>query len=126
MDKKTQILENFKSNFIQFIDALVEQFPSETDLYLVKVLFSTEQVSPQLMMQLFMERIYPNKKLIEKRDEKFFIENEDIFSGISNDKVGHFKRLWMSGILDDSDKVEVWRWFDVFIMLCDMYISETK
>lgn len=121
MDKKTQILEKFKKNLVQFVDALVEQFPSETDLYLVKLLFSTDQIPPTLMMNVFLSRVYPNKDLIKNRDEKFFIENEDIFSGLSKDKVGHFKKLWMSGNLDDTDKQEVWKWFDVFIILCEMY-----
>ena len=117
------VLKKFEDSIVNFLDALVEQFPNEEDFHLMKIIISTKQIPVTIIVEKFIEIIYPNKQMIKNRDEKFFLNNESIFSGVSVNKVNHFKKLWMSEYFYDSDKESLWNWFDLFISLCDSYIK---
>lgn len=119
------ILLEFKNQLINFFDELINQFPSEGDLVVIR-LFLSNQIPIRDVMNNFNYQLNKDNKLfktmIKNRDEQFFLDN-NLFdmAGSSRDKVSHFKRLWRSGVLDDEDKQVMWRWVDSFVYLTDKY-----
>ena len=121
------ILLEFKSQLINFFDELINQFPSEGDLVVIR-LFLTNQIPIRDVMNNFNYQLNKDnrilKTMIKNRDEQFFLDN-NLFElkGSSRDKVSHFKKLWRSGVLDDEDKRVMWKWVDSFVYLSDKYIK---
>jgi hypothetical protein len=116
------ILGRFKNVYMQFIDELLEQFPNEKELIVIRVFFE-DQVPVATVADAFIKHVLPHKKIISERDEKFFLENNHIFDMLDTGKVLHFKKLWTSPTLDNEDKKIIWTWFDTFCTLVDAYIK---
>lgn len=118
-----QILIQFKKSLISFIDELIEAFPREPDLIILRI-FLKDQVPIEDIMNKFIYAINKNdqefKKLIKDRNELFFLES-DVFENMSKIKSFNFKKLWRSGTLDDDEKLAVWRWVDSFVILSERY-----
>jgi len=85
MEARIKLLTVFKSNLIEFLDTTIEQFPQETDLFLVKTFF-TEFCSPVEIMNYFVENLLTPDivKMINERNEEFFLKNDSLFSNIEN------------------------------------------
>lgn len=119
------ILQEFKNQLVSFFDELINQFPSEGDLVVIR-LFLSNQIPIRDVMNHFNYQLNKENKLfktmIKNRDEQFFLEN-NLFdmSSSKRDKMSHFKRLWRSGVLDEEDKQVMWRWVDSFVYLTDKY-----
>jgi hypothetical protein len=121
MSKLQQVVKDFHTNLISFLDELIEQFPSEADLILIR-LFAKDTIQPTLIIHTFIKEILPYKDIIAKRDDTFFLDdNISIFSTLDKTKVNHFKVLWKSSTLDDDDRQIIWKWFDTFIFLVEQY-----
>ena len=120
-----QILSEFKTSLITFFDELIEQFPEEPDLIIIRIFFN-DQIPVKDVMDLFNFKINTEnqllKKMVKDRNEKFFLEH-NIFDALGKDQVNHFKKLWRSGRLDDDDKAVVWKWIDSFVYLGDKYMK---
>lgn len=114
------IITEFKRLLIGFIDELIEQFPQEGDLVLARV-FLNNQVPITVVINYFIKELLPLKPIIEQRDENFFLQNDILFGAINRGKVGHFRRLWRSPVLDDTDRALIWKWFDYFIRITERY-----
>ncbi len=118
-----QILTEFKNGLITFFDELIEQFPCEGDLVMIRI-FLKDQINITDVINIFTNVINKDdqklKKMIKERNENFFLEN-NIFESFSKNKVLHFKKLWRSGALDADDKKVVWKWIDSFVFLSDKY-----
>lgn len=125
MSTAEDILLEFKTQLVSFFDELINQFPSEGDLVVIR-LFLSNQIPIRDIMNNFNYQLNKENRLlktmIKNRDEQFFLEN-NLFdlNGSNRDKVSHFKRLWRSGALDDDDKVVLWKWVDSFVYLTDKY-----
>lgn len=117
------ILKEFKTQLITFLDELISQFPSEGDLVIFRI-FIANQVPIKDAMNAFILKINTNdqelKKMAKNRDEIFFLEH-NVFDAIGKEKANHFKTLWCSGQLDSKDKEVIWNWIDVFIYLAEKY-----
>ena len=120
-----QVLAEFKNGLISFFDELIDQFPYEGDLIIIRI-FLKDQIPIEDVMNIFNNAINKEsgklKEMIKKRNENFFLEN-NIFDAFSKNKVMHFKKLWRSGSLDDDDKKVIWKWIDSFVYLGDKYIK---
>ena len=117
------VLTQFKTGIITFIDELINQFPEEGDLVILRI-FMKDRVPIVDVINSFVIKILPLKQMIIKQDENFFLNHCQIFDNFgSNDdqKVNHFKKLWRSGRLDSEDKEIVWKWFESFVMLAEKY-----
>ena len=118
------ILNQFKNNIITFIDELINQFPEEGDLVILRI-FMKDRVPIQNIFNLFVAKILPLKNMIVEKNEDFFLNHCTLFDDIKDssgtEKVGHFKKLWRSGRLDKEDKKIVWKWFESFIFLVEKY-----
>ena len=119
-----EILKKFKETFISFLDELISQFPKEADLVIFRI-FLKDRVPIVDIINYFVRKVLPMKKMIEDRNEDFFLNHctlmEDINNQKTKSKVNHFKKLWRSETLDDEDKEVVWQWFDIFITLSEKY-----
>ena len=123
-----EILTEFKKQLLAFFDELIVQFPQEGDLVVVR-LFLANQIPIKDAMDTFNYKINKNdqelRKMVKKRNETFFLEHS-LFDNLGKDKVSHFKKLWLSGSLDDDDKEVIWNWIDAFIYLADKYTKSNK
>lgn len=122
---ETQILIEFKNNLISFFDELIEQFPMEGDLIMVRVFLKDQIPIKDAMDEFILKITYNNnelKKMIKERNEGFFLDN-NIFDNLGKDKINHFARLWKSGALDQTDKNIIWKWVDSFVFYADKYIK---
>ena len=121
-----EILKEFKNSLITFFDELIDQFPEEGDLIIVRI-FLKDQMPIENVMTIFINNLNKDeqklRKMVKDRNEIFFLEN-NVFDTVNKNKVLHFKKLWRSGRLDDDDKKVVWKWIDSFIFLSDKYIKE--
>jgi hypothetical protein len=118
-----EILKQFKTSLISFLDELIGQFPSEGDLVIFRI-FLKDRVPIENIINYFALRVIPLKQMIIDRNEDFFLNKCDLFESVNLDnkgKVNRFKMLWRSEYLDDDDKRVVWEWFDSFIFLTEKY-----
>lgn len=114
------ILQRFKRGIMQFIDDLIDIFPQESDLIIIRVFFE-DQVPVATIADSFVQHVLPHKDMIIKRNDKFFLEENNIFGMLDTGKVLHFKRLWTSSLLDKEDRATIWTYFDTFITLIEAY-----
>jgi hypothetical protein len=118
-----QILAEFKHGLISFFDELIDQFPLEADLIMIRI-FLKDQISINDVMIIFSNHINKDeqklKKMIKDKNESFFLDN-NIFESFSKNKVLHFKKLWRSHLLDEDDKNIIWKWISSFVYLADKY-----
>ena len=119
---QTDILDRFKRSVIQFIDDLIDIFPQESDLIIARVFFD-DQIPIVSIANGFVTHVIPHREMISKRNEKFFLENNNIFGMIDNGRVLRFKKLWTSSLLDKDDREVIWTYFDAFITLIDAYTN---
>lgn len=126
MSTKIKLLSLYKEQLITFLDELIEQFPREGDLVILRIFFGN-QIDTSTVIDIFLERINANsnqlRKMIKERNETFFLEH-DAFYGTDQSKVSHFRNLWLSNDLDDETKVTIWNWIDIFVSIADKYIKE--
>jgi len=126
MSTKIKLLSLYKEQLITFLDELIEQFPREGDLVILRIFFGN-QIDTATVIDIFLERINANsnqlRKMIKERNETFFLEH-DAFYGTDQSKVSHFRNLWLSNDLDDETKVTIWNWIDIFVSIADKYSKE--
>jgi hypothetical protein len=115
-----KILTDFRTNLVAFLDELIEQFPQEGDLVIVRI-FICDQVPIVDIMNTFSKRVIPLKDMVKQRNTKFFLENDVLFDQVNTSKVSYFKELWASDKLDEEDRDTIWRWFDLFVSLAERY-----
>ena len=119
------ILQEFKNNLISFFDELIDLFPTEPDLVIIRI-FLKDQIPIEEVIIIFNNTINMDnqkfRKMIKDRNELFFLES-NIFDSISKTKVVHFKKLWRSDQLDDDNKDVIWKWIDSFVYLGEKYIK---
>ena len=118
-----EILTEFKKNLICFMDELIEQFPTEGDLIMLRIFIKDQAIIADVINN-FTHKINTNnnelRKMIKDRNENFFL-NHSMFDLASKNKINHFKKIWRSGCLDKEDKETIWNWVDSFVYLSDKY-----
>jgi hypothetical protein len=120
-DKKIMLMKVFKDNLIDFITELTIQFPQEADLHIIKIFFeevcTVEEIIVYFCNNLLVEDV---KKMIDTKNEKFFLKNDQMFTGIKNQsKVFHFKKLWESS--DKHQKDMIWQWVQKITKIAELY-----
>lgn len=119
--KKIRILNEFRTQLINFLDEIIEQFPLETDFVLIR-LFLKDLPATDIIGR-FIRDLLPLKNEVDKRNESFFLENTILYTGgqVQTSKIDHIKSLWTSNKLDANDKKVIWDWMDLFMKLADTY-----
>lgn len=128
MNNDILIIKEFKKNLISFFDELIDQFPAEGDLIIIRIYFK-DQVNMKDILELFTHHLNKDnqsiKEKIKERDESFFLDNS-IFDCFGKSKILHFKKIWRSPILDRDDKLIIWKWIDSFVFLADKYAKNKQ
>jgi len=119
---KLELLKIFRTKLIDFLDALREKLPKENDIVILRV-YLAEQVPIETILQIFAKRILPYEEMVNTRDERFILDQNDLFEGLKGDKVHYFKTLWNSPTFTQEDKNMLWEWFKVFLKLAKMYTT---
>jgi hypothetical protein len=123
-----QILNQFKNSLTSFFDELIELFPREADLIMIRI-FLKDQINIKDVMDVFYYNLNKNeqelKKMIKDKNESFFLENS-LFDYFGKSKVLHFKHLWNSPVLDEENKIMVWKWVDSFVLMSEKYNKQLR
>lgn len=124
---EVQVLKCFKENLLAFFDELIENFPREGDLIIMRI-FINDQIPIKEVMKIFVQRLLKDdgkiRKMGEERNDQFFLEH-DIFEEISQGKAKHFKKMWTSEHVTDEDKETIWAWIERFLLIADRYMNVT-
>lgn len=122
--EKTKLLKEFRDQMVKFFDEIIEQFPLEGDFVVIRI-FLKDKIPIEKIMLQFVKNVLPFKQQVKNRDEKFFLNNINLYSEASRmygkNKVNYFKKIWVSGNLDKEDKEIIWKWMDLFILLSERY-----
>lgn len=124
-------MSNTKSIIItqitNLINDLTTTYPDDKEMMIFKEKYNMlKSINSQLIIDYFIQFIYPYKELIKNENETFFLEGggqEEL-----NDKNGlrlrdNLKELWINNMKDENKKI-VWKYFKTFILLIDKYIVE--
>lgn len=117
---KIEVLKEFKKCILQFIDELIEQFPQESDLKVIKI-FIQNEVPVEVAITNFITYAMPLKYQIKTRNDDFFLNNSNIFHFLDNDKSFHMKNVWKT--IDEDTKNVIWDWFDYLLNISEKYIK---
>lgn len=124
LEQKTKLLIEFRDQMVSFFDEIIEQFPKEGDFVIIRI-FLKDRLPVEQIMKRFINNVLPCKQQIKKRDEKFFLNDINLYSDASktygSEKVNYFKKLWTTGSLDKEDKIIIWKWIDLFVLLSERY-----
>lgn len=69
---KVKILQEFKTQIVDFFDALIIQFPTDSDLCMLRIFFNN-QIDIVKVMNVFIAKLLPIKDVIKRRDVNFFL-----------------------------------------------------
>ena len=124
-------MSNTKSIIItqitNLINDLTTTYPDDKEMMIFKEKYNMlKSINSQLIIDYFIQFIYPYKELIKNENETFFLEGggqEEL-----NDKNGlrlrdNLKELWINNMKDENKKI-IWKYFKTFILLIDKYILE--
>jgi len=115
------ILTRMKQGMLQFLDELIDWLPEQKDLLVARIMVDT-QISTVALMEMLNENVYPHRKEIDAREEKFFLDDPQIFSKVKDkSQVSVLKQVWKSPDFTKDDKEKVWKWMDFFIKLIKAY-----
>ena len=120
-----EILSSFKKQGLAFMDSLIEIFPEQPNLISARMLFENHLPIEDIMAK-FSTRVLPNIKMIEERRDKFFLSEEDLFTGSKKDKLFDWAMLWKSKRLNNDDRIVLWQWIDVFVLLAQQWDANNK
>ena len=115
------------SQISNFIDELDSTFPNNKDIMIFKEKYSMlKSINSQLILDYFIQFIYPHKKRIMEQDDNFFLEGggqEELKDKNGLNMRDNLKDLWTNQ-MSDENKVVVWKYFKTFILLIEKYIVE--
>ncbi len=115
-----QLLRGLHTDLLKFFDSLIEAFPDEGDLVIIRFAL-TDQFPITDIMDYITVSLLPLKSKVDNRDNNFFLENNILFEELDNSKVNHFKKIWKSDTLNEEDRDSIWRWFDRFLLRAERY-----
>mgnify|MGYP000877060100 CR=1 FL=1 len=120
MNKTERIVADFKSSLVQFLDELIETFPSNQDFIMMRVLIK-DQIPITVIMDSFVEDVDSLRRKVDTRDESFFTEYNPIFAKLGKEQT--FQAAW-SSIRHDKENTDVmWRWISKLVRLAENYKS---
>lgn len=117
-----QVLQHFKTMLLDFIDDLIEQFPTEGKLVVGRIF--VDSLSTEEIIKQFIKEVLPYEKMINKKDEAFFLTHDILLAGITNSEVSHFKHLYLQ--LDEDSKNTVWQWVQCLVSITKKYQEITS
>jgi len=118
------IANKFKSELIFFFDELIQLFPKEPSFIVIRIMLK-DQVNIFKLINKLTKKLLPQKEEVKKRNDDFFISyGFNLFGDTNKEMVQKYANLWNS--LDNDDKTTIWRWYDSFIYLGELYTNKLK
>jgi hypothetical protein len=111
-----------------FIKELVSIFPKNGDILLFSEKYNLiRSANSSLIIQYFIQYVYPHKTRILNQEESFFLDGggqEELKENNGGLKFrDNIKNLWI-GEMSDQNKYIVWKYFKIFVALSEKYIIE--
>lgn len=135
-----KVLILFKKNLVEFFDELIQQFPVDMELIVIRT-FIQHQAIIDILLKKFIYSLTKNnnkvKNMILEKDENLFLEHNMLFfcekehdesddpnsNIVTKENANHFRDLWLSGRLDKDDKVVIWAWLNRLVKVADSYAA---
>jgi hypothetical protein len=122
---------SIKSIFLKqtdnFINELCTIFPKNKEITIFSEKYNLiRSVNSGVIIDYFIIYIYPHKVKIIEKDESFFLEGggQDELKDTSGLKFrDNIKELWINEMSDENKEI-IWKYFNMFILLCEKYIVE--
>ena len=115
---KTTLLKLFRDNLVKFFTILYDSY-NESDFLLYKMMVNDIPIEETLIK--FSSRILPHSSKVENEEEKFFLEGDGIFEGLTPGRVNYFRDLWIGPRITPEEKVNIWKWFKLFLKIAQKY-----
>jgi hypothetical protein len=124
MNTKQTLLQQIDN----FIKELVSIFPKNGDIILFGEQYNLiRSANSSLIIQYFIQYVYPHKTRIINQEESFFLEGggqEELKENNGGLKFrDNIKNLWISE-MSDQNKDIIWKYFKIFVILSEKYIIE--
>jgi hypothetical protein len=124
----TSVKQIFLQQLDNFLNELCDLFPESGDISLLREkYFLVKSANSKLVLEYFIQYIYPHKEKIFNKDESFFLEGggQEELKDTSGLKFrDNIKNLWLEK-LSDQNKEIIYKYFKVFIVLCEKYVLES-
>lgn len=110
-----------------FIKELCTIFPENNEILLLGEKYGwIRNANSTLILEYFIKFIYPHKDQIMKQDENFFLNGggqEELKDNSGLKLRDSIKNMWLLKMSDENKEI-VWKYFKIFIILCEKYILE--
>ena len=118
-----QIYENkFKDSLLQFLDELIEQYPTYASIVIVRI-YIKDSITAQYAINQFVKEVLPYNSFIIKKNSKLFTDFNVIytacFGATKESNIKNLKNIWIKA--DKENRDAIWRWFEFFSTLCTKY-----
>jgi hypothetical protein len=117
----------FLQQLDNFINELCTIFPNNKDILVFREKYILlKSANSKLVIEYFIRYIYPFKEIIMKEDETFFLDGggqEELKDNSGLKFRDNIKTLWVSEMSDENKDI-IWKYFKIFIILCEKYIIE--
>jgi hypothetical protein len=121
-----------KQIFLQQLDSFINElciiFPKNSDILLLREKYNLlKSANSKLIVEYFVQYVYPHKDKILAQDESFFLEGggQEELKGNSGLRFrDNIKTLWLNE-MSDQNKDTICKYFKVFVILCEKYVIET-
>ena len=76
--------------------------------------------TPEQLLEHYKTKILVHKEAINSKNEKFFLENNDIYPGAEAKDINLFKTLWTGkNMMTETEKESTWEYFQVLIEIVE-------
>lgn len=124
------IKQIFLQQIDNFINDLCTIFSKSGEIQLFGEKYNLiRSANSKLVIEYFIQFIYPHKKAIMEQDESFFLNGggqEELKDNSGLKLRDNIRSLWINEMSDENKEI-IWKYFKTFIILCEKYvISELK
>jgi GTPase SAR1 family protein len=120
-----------KQIFIQqtdnFINELCTIFSNNGEILLFGEKYNLiRNANSKLIIEYFIQFVYPHKAQIMQQDENFFLNGggqEEIKDTSGLKFRDNLTKLWIAEMSDENKEI-IWKYFKIFVLLCEKYILE--
>jgi hypothetical protein len=110
-----------------FINELCTIFQNNGEILLFREKYNLVRgVNSNLIIEHFIAYIYPFKKNIMNKEESFFLDGggqEELKDNSGLKLRDNIKTLWITQLSEENKEI-IWKYFKIFILLCEKYIIE--
>ena len=110
-----------------FISELCSIFSNNGEILLFGEKYNLiRSTNSKLIIEYFVQFVYPHKKKIMEEDETFFLAGggqEEITDTSGLKFRDNLTKLWINEMSEQNKEI-IWKYFKIFILLCEKYIIE--